>query len=360
MRRITSIILAALMLAGCGSVEEEAPQQSPAAAAAEQTSQGEKGAPEETQTFVMTTVFGTTSVSKGADPNERAIESAKSTTTRKPLNTDVVEYTTSQENACGEMKDSADTFTQEFLGSVVSAEYMNFGGDLYLIEGDLLENVKKELSAYHGKVCEDPEVDGGYIFMLRDSGGNTHYVGLMSNYISFDGTFYNDPEYDSDGSRNYALAAYFRNYGKRVDENGNDIPPDKLNEMTAEFELVMLRPGGKSGYVVHDTYGLTSFSLKDGSLEQMPAGTMLKITWSGMIAEIYPGVLEGVKSVTRANNLANPDRPDFVTENLSALVEACRGKDDYSDEIEKLTGLKKCEKDALMWLVGNELFSETH
>ena len=31
----------------------------------------------------------------------------------------------------------------------------------------------------------------------------------------------------------------------------------------------------------------------------------------------------------------------------------------YSDEIEKLTGLKKCEKDALMWLVGNELFSET-
>ena len=64
-------------------------------------------------------------------------------------------------------------------------------------------------------------------------------------------------------------------------------------------------------------------------------------------------------SVTRADDLANPDRPDFVTENLPALIEACRGKDDYSDEIEKLTGLKKCEKDALMWLVGNELFSET-
>lgn len=108
-----------------------------------------------------------------------------------------------------------------------------------------------------------------------------------------------------------------------------------------------------------NTYGLTSFLLKDGSLEQLPAGTMLKITWSGMIAESYPSKLEGVTSVTLANDLANPDRKDFVTENLPALIEACRGKDDYSDEIEKLTGLKKCEKDALMWLVGNELFSET-
>ena len=107
---------------------------------------------------------------------------------------------------------------------------------------------------------------------------------------------------------------------------------------------------------------VSEFSRKESiqhNAEQLPAGTMLKITWSGMIAESSPSILEGVTSVTRADDLANPDRKDFVTENLPALIEACRGKDDYSDEIEKLTGLKKCEKDALMWLVGNELFSET-
>ena len=62
---------------------------------------------------------------------------------------------------------------------------------------------------------------------------------------------------------------------------------------------------------------------------------------------------------TRADDLANPYRPDFVTGNLPALIEACRGKDDYSAEIEKLTGLTSREKEALSWLVGNELFSET-
>ena len=346
MKKITALILAfSLLLAGCGSIEDEAPQtNAPAASITEQTSQGGNGAPEETQSFVMTTVFGT-SVSNGASPDEKAIESAKATTTRTPLNTDIVGYTASQENA-GDLSDTADTFSQQFLSSITSAEYWDFNEKRYLIEGDLLETVKNELSAFHGKKCEDPVIDGWYSFALKDSNGNEHGLAFAMNYVILDGVFYNDPGYDPDGSRSAALAEYFRANGRRADKD----------EMTAEFELVQLRPGGKSGYVIHDNFGLTSFSLKDGSLEEMPAGTMLRISWSGRIAELYPSILEGVTSVTLANNLANPSRPDFVTDNLPALVEACRGKDDYSAEIDKLTGLTSREKEALGWLVGNALY----
>ena len=56
MKRITSIILAALLLAGCGSIEEEATQKAPAAPVTEQTDD----VAGETVTHIMTTIFGTT------------------------------------------------------------------------------------------------------------------------------------------------------------------------------------------------------------------------------------------------------------------------------------------------------------
>lgn len=340
MKRMTAIILAALLLAGCGSIEEESPQtKAPAAPVTEQTDD----VAGETATFVMTTISGTTTTDSTP---EKPKETTTTTATHTNLEEDIVMFTTSQENAAG-LSDTADTFTREFLDSVTYAEYRDFDETRYALEGMWLDALKNELSTYHGKKCEDPVIDGWYSFVLKDNSGNEHYLNLAGNYFIFDGVFYHDPDNDKGGN----FAKLFRTNGSRM---GNDT-----EGATAEFELVQLRPGGKSGYVIHDTYGLTSFSLKDGSLEQLPAGTMLKITWSGMIAESYPSKLEGVTSVTRANDLANPDRPDFVTENLPALIEACRGKDDYSAEIEKLTGLKKCEKDALMWLVGNELFSET-
>ncbi len=317
----------ALLLAGCGSVEDEPPREAPAA--------GQTEAPaDETVKPVLTTIYGTTA----------AVSSKPTTTTKTNLDTDIVEYTTSQQPAA-ELSDTADTFPEAFLSTLTCAEYRDFDETRYVIDGTELDTLRNELSAFHGKKCADPEICGSYMFVLKDNAGNEHYLSLAGDYVILNGEFYHDPEYDPDGSRSAALAEYFRANGRRA-------PAD---EATAEFELVQLSPSGKTGYVLHDTYGLTSFSLKDGSLEQMPAGTMLRISWSGRIAEIYPSILEGVTSVTRADNLANPDRPDFVTENLSALVEACRGKDDYSAELDKLTGLTTREKEALMWLVGNAL-----
>ena len=332
-------ILAALMLAGCGNIEEKVPQKAPVAPVSEQSESSEN----ETVTHVQTTVHGTTTA---VSTPEKPEETTTTTATHMNLEEDIVMFTTSQGNAAG-LSDTADTFTREFLDSITYAEYRDFDETRYALEGMGLEALKNELSTYHGKKCDDPIIDGWYSFVLKDSSGNEHGLAFAMNYVILDGVFYHDPNNDK-GSN---LAQYFRTNGSRME---NDT-----EGMTAEFELVQLRPGGKSGYVIHDNFGLTSFSLKDGSLEQLPAGTMLKITWSGRIAESYPSILEGVTSVTRADNPANPDRPDFVTENLPTLVEACRVKDDYSDEIEKLTGLKKCEKDALMWLVGNELFSDT-
>ena len=248
MKRMTAIILAALLLAGCGSIEEEATQKAPAAPVTEQTDDVEG----ETVTHIMTTIFGTTTA---VSTPEKPKETTTTTATHTNLEDDTVMFTTSQGNAAG-LSDTADTFTQAFLDTIVSAEYIEFGGEKrYLIEGDALETVKTELSAFHGRKCEDPVIDGSYLFVLRDSGGNEHYVDLMGEYIVFDSTYYHDREYDPDGSRSFALAEYFRSYGRRVDENGEDIPQDKLNEVTAQFELVQLRPGGQSGYVIHDTCG---------------------------------------------------------------------------------------------------------
>ena len=341
MKRITSIILAALLLAGCGSIEEEVTRKAPAAPVTEQTDD----VAGETVTHIMTTINGTTPAV--SDTTEKPKETTAATETHINLNGETaVMFTTSQqrEKPDVDMSDAVSIFHEGFLDTVTSAEFREFDERRYMLEGEKLTEIKVLLSTFAGKKCEDPVIDGGYLFVLNDSAGTEHYLVFALNYVCFDGQYFQRDIYDAGES----MAMYFRAEGRCVE-----------SEHTNEFELVMLRPGGKSGYVVHDTYGLTSFSLKDGSLEQMPAGTMLKITWSGRIAELYPSILEDVTSVTLANNLANPDRPDFVTENLPALVEACRGKDDYSDEIEKLTGLKKCEKDALMWLVGNELFSET-
>lgn len=352
MKKITALILAfSLLLAGCGSIEDEARQtNAPAASITEQTSQGGERQPEETT--VMTTVFGTTAGK--IKPAEKGAETTATHKNLKNLEEDTVMYTTSQqqENLADERTDpvrdhdSGDMIPRGFFDSITYAEYRDFDETRYVVEGEGLETLKNGLSAFAGKKCEDPVMDGWYTFVLKDNAGNEHHLELAGNYVILNGEFYHDPGYDPDGSRSAALAEYFRANGRRADKD----------EMTAEFELVQLRPGGKSGYVIHDNFGLTSFFLKDGSLEEMPAGTMLRISWSGRIAEIYPSVLEGVTSVTLANNLANPSRPDFVTDNLPALIEACRGKDDYSAEIDKLTGLTSREKEALGWLVGNALY----
>ena len=177
MKRMTAIILAALLLAGCGSIEEETPQtKAPAAPVTEQTDD----VAGETATFVMTTISGTTTTDSTP---EKPKETTTTTATHTNLEEDTVMFTTSQGNAAG-LSDTADTFTREFLDSVTYAEYRDFDETRYTLEGMGLEALKNELSTYHGKKCEDPVIDGWYSFVLKDNSGNEHYLNLAGNSTS--------------------------------------------------------------------------------------------------------------------------------------------------------------------------------
>ena len=239
--------------------------------------------------------------------------------------------------------DRAAVLSESFFDSVVSAEYYDFDGTRYLIDGGNIGAVRDMLRGFKGEACGDPVIDGWYSFTLTDREGNIYGMEIAGNYMILGGTYYHDQNSDLGGR----LAEHFR-------ANGTPAP----RELTTVFELVKV--SGDCAYLTHDTYGLVSCDLKGLTMETvvLRSGMMLRVTWSGDVAESYPDILGGVTGVTLADDLAQPDRPDFVGEHLSELVEACRGKDDYDDrtaEADKIAGLKPCERDALLWLVENEL-----
>ncbi len=132
----------------------------------------------------------------------------------------------------------------------------------------------------------------------------------------------------------------------------------------ASVEIVRFDKDTGSVLAAGDSVGLVTFGLDkeylgqvDG-LRQMKAGDMLSVIWDGEIAESYPGQI--------AN--AIPDRVialdnDFVDRHLYTLVAECRAEklDDPSDiylKADQIEGLQDREREALVYLAENELYSE--
>ena len=132
----------------------------------------------------------------------------------------------------------------------------------------------------------------------------------------------------------------------------------------ANVEIVRFDNDTGSVLAVGDSVGLVTFGLDKKyfgqveGLRQMKAGDMLSIIWDGEIAESYPGQIVN----------AIPDRVialdnDFVDRHLEKLVAECRAEklDDPSDiylKAEQIEGLNDRERDALVYLADNELYSE--
>ena len=132
----------------------------------------------------------------------------------------------------------------------------------------------------------------------------------------------------------------------------------------ANVEIVRFDNDTGSVLAVGDSVGLITFGLDKKyfgqveGLRQMKAGDMLSIIWDGEIAESYPGQIVN----------AIPDRVialdnDFVDRHLDTLVAECRAEklDDPSDiylKAEQIEGLNDRERDALVYLAENELYSE--
>ncbi|MBQ6675472.1 MAG: hypothetical protein IJM75_05015 [Ruminococcus sp.] len=132
----------------------------------------------------------------------------------------------------------------------------------------------------------------------------------------------------------------------------------------ANVEIVRFDKDTGSVLAVGDSVGLITFGLDKEylgqveGLRQMKAGDMLSVIWSGEIAESYPGQIVNVIP-DRVIALDN----DFVGRHLDALVAECRAEklDDPSDiylKAEQIEGLNDRERDALVYLAENELYSE--
>ena len=243
-------------------------------------------------------------------------------------------------------------FPDEFLEDLtLSMTFRDFDETWYTVEGEELDEVKEMLSMIEGVPCNDPELSGWYMFDINmaEEISMVHGLIMTGNYICFDGVMYKNDEPDNGRE----LAEYFRANGKITATSEN------LYGGTAEFELVQYNENTRSGYAVSDIFGLTSFTVPEGSADAFKRsgtphpGLILDITWSGNIAESYPSVLEDVSLVS-----VTGEREDFVSKHLNDVIVAAilSNDNDIQSEVNSLSDLNAAEKEGLSWLAENQLY----